>query len=67
MPVILGLEAKGMGRSDSGNCSQISTEKMNANHLTGDRSIVSVFLRLILFTSQLSIICDSEVYCARER
>ncbi|KAF5455429.1 hypothetical protein F2P56_025003 [Juglans regia] len=37
MPIIIGLEAKGMGGSDSGNCGQLLDQKKNTNSPTEDR------------------------------
>lgn len=53
MPVILGLEAKVMGGSHSGNFCQLSDQK-DTNHPAEDRSIVSVELRFTLLKSELS-------------
>jgi hypothetical protein len=53
MPIILGLEAKVMGRSHSGNFCQLSDQK-DTNHPAEDRSIVSVELRFTLLKSELS-------------
>ncbi|KAF5455430.1 hypothetical protein F2P56_025003 [Juglans regia] len=40
MPIIIGLEAKGMGGSDSGNCGQLLDQKKNTNSPTEDRPMV---------------------------
>ncbi|KAG2697731.1 hypothetical protein I3760_07G119100 [Carya illinoinensis] len=37
MPIIIGLEAKGTGVSDSGNCGQLLDQKKNTNSPTEDR------------------------------
>jgi hypothetical protein len=54
MPVILGLEAKVMGVSRSGNFCQLSDQK-DTNHPAEDRSLVSVELRFTLLKWALSI------------
>ncbi|KAG2697737.1 hypothetical protein I3760_07G119100 [Carya illinoinensis] len=40
MPIIIGLEAKGTGVSDSGNCGQLLDQKKNTNSPTEDRPMI---------------------------
>lgn len=61
MPVIIGLEAKGMRGSDSGNCGQFLEQKKNTNPPIEDSPMVNFVLRFFFFFFFLCYVFQQEL------